>query len=325
MNILVRLPNWLGDMVMSIPFLEQLKLEYPGASISVIAKKELQPLLEYFPTVNEKFAFSKADHPGMTGVYRFGKQISHQKKYDLFFCLPDSFSSAFMAWASGSFQRIGYAKEGRSIFLNRSFRRNSTEHRVRQYVELLQQFLNKQLPIGNCKLYNLLASSKKGHVLVNIHSEAISRRLPKEKAVSIISHLQQRIVLPIVMIGGPADIDYTNDVINSLEHSKNIINKAGQTSLKDLPVLMKEAAAMLSTDSGPAHLANAVGLPLVVLFGAGNENITAPFNADQRTIIRLGQLPCEPCVKNTCIYGLPKCLELLDENKITGALLNYIK
>ena len=325
MKILVRLPNWLGDMVMSIPFLEQLKKEYPEASVSVIVKKELEPLLQYFPLFSDKFIFSKSEFHGIGGVYRFGKQIKNRNKFDLFFSLPDSFSSALIGWASGSKERVGYSNEARSIFLTKSYKKNASLHRALQYLDLLQKFTGKQFSGNDLKFSNISDSSKTRSVIVNIHSEAISRRLPKEKAISIITQLQKTTVAPIILIGGPNDIAYTKEVIDALPDNSNVINKAGATSLAELPQLMNRAAAMLSTDSGPAHIANAVGLPLIVLFGAGNEKSTAPFNEEKRTIIRLGQLPCEPCVKNTCQFGLPKCLEQLDENKISIAILNYLK
>ena len=81
---------------------------------------------------------------------------------------------------------------------------------------------------------------------------------------------------------------------------------------------------MLSTDSGPAHLANALGRPLVVLFGAGSEQETAPYDKNVRTVLRLAQLPCEPCVRNTCQFGMPKCLQLLSEATITAAVRQYL-
>ena len=321
MNILVRLPNWLGDMVMSIPFLTQLQKEYPDASIRVIVKKELEPLLQYFPSVSSKFIFSKSEFPGVRGVYRFGKLIKQKNKIDLFFSLPDSFSSALMGWASGAKRRIGYRNEARSVFLTKALKKNQLLHRVMQYVDLLQQVTGKNYLINDLTFLNIADSPKSKSVIVNIHSEAISRRLPKEKAIRIINQLQKDISVPIILIGGPNDISYTQEVINALPNPGNIINKTGTTCLTDLALLMNGSSVMLSTDSGPAHFANAIGLPLIVLFGAGNENSTAPFNKTNRTIIRLGQLPCEPCIKNTCQFGLPKCLEQLDETKISNSVL----
>jgi heptosyltransferase II len=325
MKILVRLPNWLGDMVMSIPFLEQLKKEYPEASVSVIAKKELESLLQYFPSISDKFIFSKSGYPGIGGVYRFGKQIRNKNKFDLYFSLPDSFSAALMGWASGAIKRIGYSNEARSIFLTNSYKKNTSLHRVLQYVDLLQKFTGKEYLESDVKFNNIPGSTKTRSVIVNIHSEAISRRLPKEKAINIITQLQKDTEAQIILIGGPNDIAYTKEVVDALPNNLTIINKVGATNLAELPLLMSNAAVMLSTDSGPAHIANAIGLPLVVLFGAGNERSTAPFNGEKRTVIRLGRLPCEPCVKNTCQFGLPKCLEQLDENKISAAILNYLK
>lgn len=325
MKILVRLPNWLGDMVMSIPFLEQLQKEYPEASVSVIVKKELEPLLQNFPPVSEKIIFSKSEYPGIGGVYRFGKKIRNKSKFDLYFSLPDSFSSALMGWASGAAERIGYSNEARSIFLTKSYKKNTSLHRALQYLDLLQKFTGKQYLAGAINFANINGVSKTKSIIVNIHSEAISRRLPKEKAINIITQLQKSMYAPIILIGGPNDIAYTKEVVNALPNNSTIINKAGTTSLAELPLLMSSAAVMLSTDSGPAHIANAVGLPLVVLFGAGNEKSTAPFNEEKRAVIRLGQLPCEPCIKNTCQFGFPKCLEQLDEDKISAAILNYLK
>ena len=92
--------------------------------------------------------------------------------------------------------------------------------------------------------------------------------------------------------------------------------------MRELARLMSNSEIILSTDSGPAHLANAIGIPSVVLCGAGNEKNTAPYNDKGLTIIRLGLLPCEPCVKNICVlYGIPKCLELLDEKRIVNAMV----
>jgi ADP-heptose:LPS heptosyltransferase len=76
------------------------------------------------------------------------------------------------------------------------------------------------------------------------------------------------------------------------------------------------------------HLANALGVHTIALFGAGNERNTAPYNANKRTLIRFGELPCEPCVKNVCKFGTPRCLMGMDNLQIveavTQALVKYL-
>ena len=111
------------------------------------------------------------------------------------------------------------------------------------------------------------------------------------------------------------------EVWNRLENRKDIEPLAGKTSLKELVQLLASAKIMLTTDSGPAHLANALGTETVVLFGAGNENNTSPYRKDKLEVVRLGKLSCEPCTKNICVqFGTPQCLELLETEKILLAM-----
>jgi len=112
MKILIRLPNWLGDVVMSTAFVGAVNRHYPEALVDVIIKKELGGIVSLIPGLNRVHLFSKQEHPGLAGVYRFGKTLQAEK-YDLFFCLPDSLSSALMGCATKAKKRIGFGKEGR--------------------------------------------------------------------------------------------------------------------------------------------------------------------------------------------------------------------
>lgn len=320
MNILVRLPNWLGDMVMSLGFINALKQTYPAAAISVIAKKGIDGLLEFFPPLAHRFIYSREEYQGTAGVWRFGRMIRKTDRFDLFFSLPDSFSSALMGFASGAKQRIGYRKEFRSFLLTKNYQRQKDCHRVEDYVGLLQQYTGATILPGQV-VFDMPTPAKIGDIIVNINSEATSRRLPLQKAVSLLGVLRDKLRGNLVLIGGKNDANFVEQVIAGLSNNQGIVNLAGRTSLQQLVNLVGSAQVVLTTDSGPAHLANAAGTPTVVLFGAGNENHTAPYNEVNRSIIRLGQLPCEPCVKNTCVlYGTPKCLELLDEHQIVEAV-----
>ncbi len=120
-------------------------------------------------------------------------------------------------------------------------------------------------------------------------------------------------------------VDFVEEVINATENRNRIENLAGKTDLVGLSALMAASAAIVTTDSGPAHLANSVGTPVIVLFGAGNEHNTAPYNKQNLSVIRYGKLNCEPCVKNKCkLYGVPKCMQMIDELQIIDALSEYV-
>jgi lipopolysaccharide heptosyltransferase II len=324
MNILVRLPNWLGDMVMSVAFVHSLQKLYPGAAISVIAKKGIDELLPFFPSTKHQFIFDKGEYKGFGGLVRFGRKIKETERFDLFFCLPDSFSSALMGYATGAKKRIGYKKELRGLFLTDAYAKPQQLHRVEEYVALLELFTKQKAEKPRVVLRH--SFEKKNHIAVNINSEASSRRLTVSKAVEELNVLRRSCTNPIVLIGAPKEKDFVEEVYNKLDNKKGIENLAGKTPLSSLVEWLASAQLMLTTDSGPAHLANALGTHTIVLFGAGNENNTAPYNSEKATVIRLSKLSCEPCLKNECVrYKVPQCLQQLDTEMIVRKALNMIK
>ncbi len=321
MKILVRLPNWLGDTVMAVSFIHALQQVYPNSLISVITKKGLEELMEHIPNLQQIFIFNKEDYKGLPGLWQFGKKIRKTEKFDLFFCLPDSFSSAFMGWATSAKKRIAFKNDFRNILLTHVYKKPKGLHRVEEYTSLLE--LYSATKISQQKVLLRHQFPKENYIVVNINSEASSRRLTKAKAIEMLTHLQKTVHQKIILIGAPKEKEFVTAVINSLPDKNNIENFAGKTSLPQLIKTLASAQSMLSTDSGPAHLANALGTFTVVLFGAGNEKNTAPYNFENRYIVRLGQLSCEPCEKNICVrYETPQCLERLDTGKIVSAICN---
>ncbi len=321
MNILVRLPNWLGDMVMSAGFMNHLPRIYPGATIDVIAKKGIDPLCQYFEGISHVYVYDKNTYQGLAGAGRFGRELRGARKYDIAFSLPDSFSSAWMLWHSGARQRVGYRKELRSLLLTHAYSKQGQQHRVDQYVNLLEQFRSTSLEGTRVSLVNRETRIPE-RILININSEADSRRLPVEKAVTIINLLRSRTDAELLLVGSPKEVPHVTAIFEQLQNRHGVQNLAGTTDLHGLIRLFSQSAVMLTTDSGPMHLANALGVHTVALEGASDERNTAPYNRQQSTLIRYGQLPCEPCVKNTCQFGQPRCLLSMNEEKIVQAVLS---
>jgi len=325
MNILIRLPNWLGDMVMCSGFVRAVREEFPTAVIDLIVKQGMEELLDRFPLHDRRYLFSKKDHPGLRGAWKFGRMVASQKKYDLYFSLPDSFSAAVMGFASGAKKRVGYRKEGRSILLTDSYVKKKNLHRAEEYMDLLQQYSGNKMPSPVILLTSLM-EGERSPVIVNINSEASSRRIPEKKAVKIIDALRAAITGEIILVGSPKEKEFVDTVYSQLRDKQDILNRAGTTTISQLTDLFDHAAVMLTTDSGPAHLANACGAHTVVLHGADDERNTAPYNKVNRTDIRLGKLPCEPCVRNTCkVYGVPECILQLDEAMIVQKVQEALK
>jgi ADP-heptose:LPS heptosyltransferase len=236
-------------------------------------------------------------------------------------------SSLIMGWATGAKKRVGFSKEGGVFLLTNSFKRPPNVHRVDEYVSLLTQFTGKTILNKEVKLdIEKTGQPSTNRVLINFNSEAESRRMPVDKAISVTNLITNTFTgTTFTFIGSSKESAFVEQIINGVKNKNHIENLAGKTDLAGLANLMAASAAVLTTDSGPAHLANSIGTPTIVLFGAGNEHNTAPFNKQGLTTLRHGKLSCEPCVKNTCeLYDIPKCMQLIDELGIINTLSVYL-
>lgn len=325
MKILIRLPNWLGDVVMSTAFIGAVQQLFPDSTLDVIIKKELNGIAELIPGIHAIHPFSKNEYNGLSGVYRYGKKFKSEQ-YDLLFCLPDSLSSAVMAWATRAKKRVGFRKEGRNFLLTDSYKRPSDLHRADEYVALLELYSGKKIADRSVTLAANEKPVRENLVVLNFNSEAVSRRMPLEKGRQLLQTLTTTFKdVKFALVGSPKEKEFIDELLSGSTHVDGIENLAGKTNLKGLCDIMASAKAVLTTDSGPAHLANSLGTPTIVLFGAGDERNTAPYNLQHLNIIRAGKLECEPCVRNTCkLYGIPKCMQLLDEMEIINALSFYL-
>ena len=327
-SILIRLPNWLGDMIMSSAFIRALKQQYPDAVVDIIVKKELAALAAFFQGISQVYEFSKTGYPGISGIKKFGKMIAGNRQYDLFFCLPDSFSSALMGYYTKSTIRAGYKKEGRSFLLTKSWKKPENLHRVEEYTNLLSLFTGKENICAEVKLKGTGSSLSLPYgknLVFNINSEAPSRRLPLEKAREITSIILKQTDYNVVMIGSYKETGYVNELITKINNQERVCNIAGKTNLTELAELLNNVDLMISTDSGPAHLANSLGTPLIVFFGAGHEKNTGPYNKEKTIILKADDIECAPCYSNFCKYDSPLCLLKLNSQALPGIISKLLK
>jgi lipopolysaccharide heptosyltransferase II len=334
MNILVRLPNWLGDIVMSSGFLRALSKSYPGSTIDIIIKDSLKELLPLLPGVTNHFIFSKKVYKGLTGTIQFGQYCARQKKYDLYFTLPESFSSALSGYFSKSTKRAGYSSEFRSFLLTDAYNKPENLHRAEEYVHLLNNFQSGRLNAIEVKLeYKDIENnsclfsencSDRLKILINIHSAAQSRKIPSAKAVSLCKLLIKRFNAHLLFTGIADEMKSTRSVISAINAPEHCTDFSGKLDLVSLSQLCTMVDFVISSDSGIAHIANALDKHVFVFFGAGNEKNTAPYNSEKCTVIRADGIPCAPCISNTCRYGHVHCMNLIDENKLIEAISSYL-
>ncbi len=322
-KILVKLPNKLGDTVMASGFLKALKKEYPESQLDVIMAKGIADLKFFMPEIDRVYEFSKKEYSGAIGNYKFGRMIARQEKYDLFFCLPFSFSSAILGFFTGSRIRIGYNTEGRGFLFNRSYKFPPGLHVVEDYVGLLEQFLGRKLVFEPPRLEmygHVDYPLPEEYIVLNVRSGPPSRFIPVSKAVEIIRAVSEKHDYKIVLTGAPFEKDYIDGIEDLVKGDYPVLNLAGKTTITELAWVLKNAKAMITTDSGNAHFANALGTKTVVLFGAGLQSRCHPYNKNLIRSLQLLDMECVPCRSERCKYGDNRCLTNIDNALIVQSL-----
>jgi ADP-heptose:LPS heptosyltransferase len=272
--------------------------------------------------------------------------------YHLFITLSPSFSSALIGIGVGSPVRVGYRAEGRAVLFTHHFRQEKGIHRVQAYGQLLahleanvrqrrqsaclrfaeRALANKAVPSvvfpfteAEQQIAVLPPSPQVTTIVFNVNSEAQSRRLPLSTWIT----LGQRLLSDsehqtrIVFIGTLNEQPRVAEVIKGIGQSDRLLDFSGKTTLRGLAILLRDADVVVTNDSGPMHLANAVGTPVVTFFGAGDPAVTRPFNAD-RTILLNAHVACSPCVKNVCRFPRVACLENIVADEIYQSILKLL-
>lgn len=293
----MRTPNWLGDLVMSRAFFNVLRQQFPGARIDAIAKSGLADLLEFFPMVDQVYRFDKRQHGFPFGLRRYAKSISHS--YDRFYCLPDSFSSAWMGRFLKAKTRIGYRLEGRGLLLDRAlpFPIDPTMHRVEKYVQLLGPlpenagFSTRFEPLRQSVDLPVSRAKDRRLVVLNLVSESDLRTFSEHDSLKLIENLRRRLPdAQLVLVGTERARQHARPILQKLELPASELTDAScRTNLVQLAELLRCADLLVSTDSGPAHLANAWHTPTLVFFGPGNPAETRPYETQNLVVAEMEQ------------------------------------
>jgi ADP-heptose:LPS heptosyltransferase len=307
---------------MSSAAIQGLCFIYPNATIDVIAKKGLTEIAATINGINQIYEYDRNDFSGITGNYKFGKQIAKNRIYDLYVSLPNSISTAVTGIGVGATHRIGYKKELRSILLTHSYPIPALKHRVDEYCTLIENYSKSTFE----RQVSIITSSDKkqsNHIVLNFNSEADSRRIPVKMAQHIIDHLLEHVGESLILIGAPNEIDHNNKILENYKQNKRVKSQVGKTNFGQLINLMKSADFVITSDSGPAHLSNYLNTKTIVLFGAGNENNTSPYNKKYLKVIRAKSIDCAPCVSNNCKFNDVHCLTQISINTISETINNW--
>jgi heptosyltransferase II len=317
-RVLVRLPNWLGDILMARPALHALRTAHPRAEITACGPAALLELLA--PEGLWQRAEAAPGAPGLAGRLRAGR-------FDAALVLPPSFSSAWLALRSGARVRAGFAQDGRSLLLTRAVRRAARGdlHLSREYLALAAVLDAREVPLPGLAV-DPTATREAAALLERVGLDdgpfAIlgpgaaygpAKRWSAERFAAFGLRWGER--GPAVLVCGAAsERGACRDLAAAIGGQARSV--AGETSLPVQAALCARAALVVSNDSGLAHLAAATGAPTVAVFGSTSSAWTAPLGPRVRVVQRAPV--CSPCFARDCAIGFA-CLAAVEVAMVTSA------
>jgi heptosyltransferase-2 len=337
-RILIIAPNWIGDAVMSQPFLAALQLNYPRAQIDVLATPWVAPIYRACEQIHEVIE-TPLEHKKLQWALR--KQIAQDlktKSYQACFILPNSFKSALIPWLANIPFRLGYRGEARFGLINFALPNPSKIQRppmVERYLDLAD-LLGHENPENseNSPAPKLQISSeiihatrdKLEHANINQNSlyvfcpgaeYGITKRWPAESFAELAKKvLAQNAQAQIILLGSQND-HHLGQIIAG-QDSGRIHNWCGQTSLEEAMAIISLCNTVVSNDSGLMHIAAALHKPQISIFGSSDPQHTPPLS-NKAKIIWLN-LPCSPCHHRECPLGHLKCLKEISPEQVFNSL-----
>ena len=314
MKRLVIAPNWLGDGVMAIPFLRALKASDPEGRLAVLARPSLAPIFPMTGAVDETWRSRGRDVAGFAGDVLAGRR-AHP---DEIWVLPHSFRSALLAFAIGGRRRFGYRGDRRGSFLTHSASRPpAVGHQLRDEDRLLA-LAGIAPDEGPPRLTISTAAASAAARELDMHqidgppgpvllapgaAFGPTKMWPAERFALLADALLDRGERAALVIG-PGEGELGMLIARRARHRLPILGAELDTA--QLAALLARARLLIGNDSGPAHLAAAVGTPVVVFFGPTDPGRTAPQGAPALVLDRY--VFCSPCYLETCPYQ-HECME----------------
>jgi heptosyltransferase II len=332
-NIIIRMPNWLGDAVMATPVISDVKKRWPHATVTAMCVSGVASLLKGNPHINEIFSFSHQNGFRYRDDRRDVITRLRQGKYDLGILLPNSFSSAWWFWKGDVRMRVGYARDMRRFLLTHPIRPTLLkEHLVTTYKRLLvplgiplsqtapELFLTEQEKAAAKEILKQYRIPE-GASIVGINPGAAygsAKCWPPERFQEVIALLAKRPNTYVICFADIAGADLVHNICKGMP--PNVIDLAAATTLRELMALIGACTVFLTNDSGPMHIAAAIKTPLVALFGSTNEIATGPYNHGE---IIHKHVACSPCYRRTCPIDF-RCMTQISPAEVYAALLRHL-
>ena len=358
MRILVRGTNWLGDAVMTTPALLRLREKFPGAHIAILTPEKLRELWAGHPAVNEVISFTngegvfsvsrqlKAGHyalalvlpnsprsaiePWLAGIPR---RIGYARPWRNFFL-----TQTIATRAGAVKMRKRSVAEIKQLVSQTPDPRPQTlaaSHQIHEYLHLAAALganpepLAPQLSVTPEEIETVkkkFGMEKISEPIFGLNPGAEygpAKRWPAENFIAAAREIQRRTNCVWLIFGGKGDASLAGQIESAIRHSSFVIrNLCGQTSLRELMALLKSCRVLLTNDTGPMHVAAALGTPVVAPFGSTSPELTGPgLPGDARHRLLKSDAPCSPCFLRECPIDF-RCMNGIAAERVVKAVMS---
>ncbi len=313
-RLLVVAPNWLGDAVMALPAIADVVRAWPRTALTVAARSVVAPLFGMVP--------------GVAAVVP--TELTAQAPYDAALLLTNSFHSAMSVWRAGIPERWGYRRECRGPLLTRAVAPPIGVHQAQYFQQLVDALgfasgpLEPTLHVGPevvARAQQMLTEQgwDRTAPLVAFAPGAAygsAKRWPVASFADAVRSFQADDVVA-VLVGSPADREAGEELRQLLGSGGETIDLIGQTDLPLLAGVLAECRALVSNDSGAAHLGAALGVSVTVVFGPTDERATHPIGR-RAPVVLTHKVWCRPCMLRECPLD-HRCMKGIEVGAVVSA------
>jgi len=310
-RLVIVAPNWLGDGVMALPAVADIRRTWPSAHVAVAARPQIAPLFSIVDGVDEVIVL-----PAAGGGARAAADSLRRGSFGAAVLLPNSFHAAYIAWRAAIPERWGYRTDWRRPLLTRAVRPPRHVHQAAFYQTLVNQLgcesgpmrpeLRASDEIRRAGLERLAAAGWDGRrPLVALAPGAAyggAKQWPTASFAALAGELSERDGACIVLVGAAGDVQAGADVEAKAAGVRSIVNLIGRTDLRQLAGVLVACRGLVTNDSGAMHFAAALGVTVTAMFGPTREKETRPIASPggHEPVVLTHHVWCRPCMLREC-------------------------
>jgi len=310
MKILIIKLGALGDVINTFPAVIRLKHHFHAEIHWLVAPLSLPLVLDH-PAVDRTIVFDRNEKQGVTKTL----SILRRDRYDLTIDFQRTLKSGFFCMAARTGQRLGFdkkrCKELTWIFpFTRISPDDPGKHMLDQYLDFCDHLKIPESPVNwNIFIHPFSREAlPRPYMVLNIGATKKANLWATEKFAILADLIRQKLGMTTVITGGPEDVDRGRMV--ETHATGKVINLTGKTTLRELTGILSHAQGVVSCDTGPMHLAVALGIPTIALFGPSTPRRTGPYAGE----VIMTSTDCSPCNRRECAH--PRCMDRIDPERV---------